>query len=77
MIGDAEKARTTYEAIVTNYPKRTDIWSIYLDMETKYGKNKDIIRNLYERCISMSLKPRKMKFFFKKYLEFEIKEGNE
>lgn len=49
---------------------------MYLDLETKFG-TKNSIRNLYERCISLSLKPKKMKFFFKRYLEYEIKEGNE
>lgn len=33
--GNAEKGRTTFEAIVHKYPKRTDIWSVYLDCEIK------------------------------------------
>jgi rRNA biogenesis protein RRP5 len=59
--GDAEKGRSTYEAlsnifyniVVQSYPKRTDIWSVYLDMEIKKG-NKDIIRNLFERSIEFN-----------------------
>ena len=31
-----EKGRTLIEGIVTSYPKRTDIWSVYIDMEIKY-----------------------------------------
>lgn len=58
--------RTTFESIVSNYPKRTDIWNVYLDIEIKYG-SKDSTRNLFDRCINLKLKPRKMKFFFKKY----------
>jgi hypothetical protein len=27
------------EAIITNYPKRTDLWSVYLDLEIKYGSS--------------------------------------
>lgn len=34
---EPEKGRTTFDAILTNYPKRTDIWGVYLDMETKHG----------------------------------------
>lgn len=49
---------------------------MYLDLEVKKG-TKASVRNLFERCISMSLKPKKMKFFFKRYLEFEVKEGNQ
>ena len=35
--GQPENGRTMFEGIVTNYPKRMDIWSIYMDMEVKYG----------------------------------------
>ena len=49
---------------------------MYLDLETKFGA-KAGIRNLYERCISLNLKPKKMKFFFKRYLEFEVGEGQD
>ena len=35
--GEAERGRTIFEGIVTNYPKRTDLWSIYLDMEERIG----------------------------------------
>eukprot|EP01016_Furgasonia_blochmanni_P011064 TRINITY_DN1486_c0_g2_i17.p1 TRINITY_DN1486_c0_g2~~TRINITY_DN1486_c0_g2_i17.p1 ORF type:complete len:259 (+),score=60.38 TRINITY_DN1486_c0_g2_i17:2-778(+) len=72
--GDPEKGRTTFEAILTNYPKRTDIWSIYLDMEIKNG-NQETIRNLFERCITLNLKAKKMKFFFKRYLQYEFAHG--
>lgn len=34
------------------------------------------MRGLLERCISLQqLKPRKMRFFFKKYLQFELSHG--
>ena len=35
--GQPESGRTMFEGIVTNYPKRMDIWAIYMDMEAKYG----------------------------------------
>ena len=35
------------------------------------------IRRLFERVISMKMSSKKMKFFFKKYLEYEKKFGNE
>jgi len=59
---------------LTTYPKRTDIWSIYLDMEIKYSTI-DNVRNIFERCLQLRLKPKKMKFFFKRYLLFENKVG--
>jgi len=63
-----------FETILTTYPKRTDIWSIYLDMEIKYSTI-DNVRNIFERCLQLRLKPKKMKFFFKRYLLFENKVG--
>ena len=35
--GFPERGRTIFEGIVANYPKRLDIWSVYLDMELKTG----------------------------------------
>jgi rRNA biogenesis protein RRP5 len=35
--GKCESGRTMFEGIVTNYPKRMDIWAIYMDMEVKHG----------------------------------------
>lgn len=57
-----------------------DIWSIYMDMEIKYGQNNlTQARHLFERCLSndyIQKKPKKMKLVFQKYMEFENKHGN-
>ncbi len=68
-MGEPEQARTTFESLLSRYPKRTDIWSVYADMETKHG---DLTRlpGLFERALSLNLKPKKTKFLFKKYLTF-------
>jgi rRNA biogenesis protein RRP5 len=34
--GDKERAKTLYEKLLASYPKRTDLWSIYIDMLIKY-----------------------------------------
>ncbi|CAF4860426.1 unnamed protein product, partial [Rotaria socialis] len=34
--GDKERAKTVYEKLLASYPKRTDLWSIYIDMLIKY-----------------------------------------
>ncbi len=70
-----------FEGIVNNYPKRMDIWSIYMDMEVKYGgaDNKQQARHLFERCLSnehIAKKPKKMKLVFQKYMEYEMQTGN-
>jgi rRNA biogenesis protein RRP5 len=66
--GNPENGRTMFEGIVSNYPKRMDIWSIYMDMEMKYGQsNVTQARHLFERCLSneyIMKKPKKMKLVF-------------
>ena len=78
--GNPENGRTMFEGIVSNYPKRMDIWAIYMDMEMKYGKeNVTQARHLFERCLTnehIKKKPKKMKLVFQKYMEFENKLGN-
>ncbi len=37
----------------------------------------DNARRLFERCIHLSASTKKMKFFFKKYLDFEMKHGTD
>lgn len=52
------------------------MWSVYLDMEVKHG-SVDSARNLFNRVITMEFKPRQMKFFFRKFLQFEATKGTE
>ncbi|NXI55078.1 RRP5 protein, partial [Chloroceryle aenea] len=72
--GDPEHAKALFESTLSSYPKRTDIWSIYMDIMIKHGSQKDI-RNIFERVIHLSLAPKKMKFFFKRYVDYEKKFG--
>ncbi|KAB1222435.1 hypothetical protein CJ030_MR2G028763 [Morella rubra] len=82
--GVPDRGRSMFEGILREYPKRTDLWSIYLDQltlesnlqEIRLG-DVDVIRALFERAISLSLPPKKMKFLFKKYLEYEKTIGDE
>ena len=41
--GDPERGRTMFESLLSSYPKRVDLWSVYIDMMTKTGKV-DIVR---------------------------------
>ncbi|KAJ3327121.1 hypothetical protein HDU76_012346 [Blyttiomyces sp. JEL0837] len=72
--GEPERGRTLYEGILANHPKRLDMWSVYLDMEIRNG-DLDRIRRLFERSITVKFSSKKMKFLFKKYLEFERSKG--
>ncbi|XP_040462139.1 protein RRP5 homolog isoform X2 [Falco naumanni] len=72
--GDPEHAKALFESTLSSYPKRTDIWSIYMDIMIKHGSQKEI-RDIFERVVHLSLAPKKMKFFFKRYLDYEKKFG--
>ncbi|KAJ3027428.1 UNVERIFIED_CONTAM: Mitochondrial translocator assembly and maintenance protein 41 [Siphonaria sp. JEL0065] len=74
--GEVERGRTLFEGIVSHHPKRLDMWSVYLDMEIK-NNDIDHIRRLFERAIALKLSSKKMKFLFKKYLEFEKSKGTQ
>ncbi|KAL3341525.1 hypothetical protein AABB24_025863 [Solanum stoloniferum] len=74
--GVPDRGRSLFEKMLREYPKRTDLWSIYLDQEIRLG-DADVIRALFERAITLSLQPKKMKFLFKKYLEYEKMLGDD
>ncbi|KAM8878573.1 protein RRP5 homolog isoform 2-T2 [Spinachia spinachia] len=72
--GDPEKGRTMFDKVLTSYPKRTDLWSVFLDLMFKHGSQKEV-RALFDRVIALSVSVKKIKFFFKRYLEYEKKHG--
>ncbi|XP_029990417.1 protein RRP5 homolog isoform X2 [Sphaeramia orbicularis] len=72
--GDAEKGRTMFDKVLTSYPKRTDLWSVFIDLMVKHGSQNDV-RALFDRVIHLSVSVKKIKFFFKRYLDYEKKHG--
>ncbi|KAF9160265.1 rRNA biogenesis protein rrp5 [Actinomortierella ambigua] len=74
--GEPERGRTIFEGVMSNYPKRVDLWSIYIDMEVRNGEQ-DAVRRLFARVVSLKLSSKKMKFFFKKWLAYEKDHGDE
>ncbi|CAG8536862.1 6859_t:CDS:10 [Rhizophagus irregularis] len=74
--GEAERGRTIFEGMMNNYPKRLDLWSIYIDMEIKAGVD-DIVRRLFRRVVNLKFSTRQMRFLFKKWLKFEMEHGND
>ncbi|XP_016952467.1 protein RRP5 homolog [Drosophila biarmipes] len=69
-------AQTLLDGVVTSYPKRIDIWSVYVDMLIKAGQI-DSARNVLERAVLQKLKPTKMQVIYKKYLQLEENHGTE
>ncbi|OLY77852.1 rRNA biogenesis protein rrp5 [Smittium mucronatum] len=80
-----EVGRTIFENLISNYPSRTDLWNVYLDLEVKNISNLKVtsesdlfsVRNLFTRVTSLRFNPKNMKLFFKKWLGFENKYGTE
>lgn len=66
-----EEARNTFESILKNYQKRSDIWMVYVDKEIKHTKNLEKIRNIFERMLNVDFKLKALKNIIKKYMEFE------
>lgn len=47
-LGDAERGRTIFEGVVDSYPKRLDLWNVYIDLEAKSGDVQSV------RCVPRS-----------------------
>ena len=73
-MGDYDSGREVFEDLLQNYPKRTDVWNVYVDKEVKY-KNFDCARRIFERMICLKISAKNMKSVFKKYLTFELNNG--
>ncbi|KAI6656463.1 hypothetical protein LOD99_1259 [Oopsacas minuta] len=74
--GDGERGRTIFETLLSNHPKRLDIWFVYIDTLTKYD-TPDSVREVCERGTTLNLSVNKMKSFYKKYLTFEQSYGSD
>uniref|UniRef100_A0A674BQB2 Protein RRP5 homolog n=1 Tax=Salmo trutta TaxID=8032 RepID=A0A674BQB2_SALTR len=72
--GDVERGKTMLDKILTSYPKRTDLWSVFIDLMVKHGSQKEV-RAVFDRVIHLSVAVKRIKFFFKRYLEYEKKNG--
>lgn len=80
---DAHRGQTYYEKLIAEHPKRTDIWSLYLDQHISFctpprsnPPNIQPVRLIFERAVSLPLKPHKMKALYAKWLAFERKHGD-
>ena len=60
-----------FDNILKNFPKRKDIWFVYIDKEIKFGKNFEKVRQIFDRMFEIKFKINDLKFIMKKFLEFE------
>ncbi|EME47963.1 hypothetical protein DOTSEDRAFT_147032, partial [Dothistroma septosporum NZE10] len=85
--GNAERGRTIFENILAEWPKWSAGWDRFIDLErSRVSKAKDEAeksdaidktRALFERVAALKMKKRRAKFVFKKWFEFEEKEGTD
>lgn len=73
--GDAERGRTVFEGLLATFPKRWDLWDMFADLEKARGEKENVSR-LYERMAGSRMKARRAKFVFKKWAEWEEKNGD-
>lgn len=84
--GDSERGRTIFENIVGEWPKWTQGWDMWVDLERAQVSSADSAdakaeaiektRNLFDRMCKAKMKKRRAKFVFKRWSEFEEKEGS-
>ena len=66
-----EEARNMFDNILKNFPKRKDIWFVYIDKEIKFGKNIEKVRQIFDKMFEIKFKINDLKSIMKKFLEFE------
>ncbi|RVX75051.1 hypothetical protein B0A52_01328 [Exophiala mesophila] len=80
--GLPERGRTIFEGLISSFPKRVDVFNVLLDLEMKRSDDEDgkeQVRGVFERIFggSSKLKVKQAKHFFKRWLEFEERGGDE
>jgi rRNA biogenesis protein RRP5 len=79
--GNAERGRTIFEGLLDSFPRKMDLWNIYLDMEqtlVRQGlEDNERVRGLYERIFAGKIKNKQAQVFFKKWLRFEEDHGDD
>jgi len=74
--GSPERGRTMFEGLLSTFPKRLDLWNQLLDLEIQQG-DQDTTRAVFERVINTKgLKPKGAKSWFKRWSEWEDKNGD-
>jgi len=73
-VGSLENGRSMFENMLASYPKRSDVWNIYIDKEVKHG-SVETARHLFKRLTHINFNQKTMQGFFKKFLRFEMDKG--
>lgn len=72
-----ELGRTMFEGLLATFPKRFDLWNQLLDHEDVPGADKAVLRDIFSRATKVKgLKPRAAKKWFKRWADWEEKNGD-
>ncbi|CCW67194.1 unnamed protein product [Phytomonas sp. Hart1] len=80
--GSVENGRALFESFLSKVPKKTDIWSTYLDQElallTRRAPESSVtyVRTLFERTVSMNFSAKVTHQILSRFLNFEIGFGS-
>lgn len=80
--GDQERGRTLFEGLISSYPRRVDLWNVYIDQEIKHSSDRSLVEALFERVVGSGsaagkgIGMKQAKFFFKKWLAYEDVHGD-
>ena len=79
--GNPERGRTIFEGLLDSFPRKMDLWNVYLDMEQSLVgqglEDSERARQLYGRIFAGRIKNKQAQVFFKKWLAFEEKHGDQ
>lgn len=79
--GTTEGGRALFEGLVAKAPKKSDVWSVYLDQElsliARSAQEASVthVRKIFERLATLSFPPKVMQAFLTRYLTFEQAHG--
>lgn len=79
--GNAENGRALFEGLLRKVPKRSDVWSTYLDQEMGLLNRKDPtastlqVRQIFQRTVAMSFSAKVMQQLLTRFLSFEKLHG--
>ncbi|XP_067935135.1 protein RRP5 homolog [Watersipora subatra] len=74
--GDFERFTALFENVISNFPKRTDVWSVYVDQLIKFEKH-ETARMVLRRAVMQKWNAKKMQFFAGKFRDFETQHGTD
>ena len=65
-----------FENLLISFPKRIDLWNVFLAQEILTASPEQV-RKLFIKITRSHLKPKNAKYFYKKWLDYEEKKGDQ